>query len=76
MNKVYSAPSFYSYIINGVLLFIAFILLYKNYSIIIHLEPYKLISLVLILSMSVGIHSLTHLGLEKVYGYNPMSTIV
>lgn len=75
MNKIYLVPSFYSHIINGVFLFIAFILLYKDYSKIIHLEPYKLISLMLFLSMSIGIHGLTHLGLEKVYGYNPMSTI-
>lgn len=75
MNKIYLVPSFYSHIINGVFLFIAFILLYKDYSKIIHLEPYKLISLMLFLSMSIGIHGLTHLGLEKVYGYNPMSII-
>jgi len=75
MNNLYSKPSFYSHISNGVLLFIAFIFLYKNYSKIIRLEPYKLISLILLLSMSIGIHSLSHLGLEKGYGYNPMSII-
>jgi hypothetical protein len=75
MNKIYLTPSFYSHISNGVLLFIAFILLYKNYSKIIHLEPYQLISVILLLSMSIGIHGLSHLGLEKNYGYNPMSII-
>ena len=70
MNKIYSQPSFYGHIINGILLFIAVILLYKNYSNIIHLEPYKLISLMLLLSISVGIHSLSHLGLEKGMGYS------
>jgi len=72
MNKIYLKPSFYGHIINGVLLFIAVILLYKKYSKIIQLEPYKLISLMLLLSISVGIHSLSHLGLEKGYGYNPI----
>ena len=57
---------------NGVLLFIAFILVYKNYSKLIHLEPYKLISLMLFLSMSLGIHGLSHLGLEKGYDYGYM----
>ena len=75
MNKIYSKPSFYSHIINGLLLFIAIIFLYKDYSKIIHLEPYKLISLMLFLSMSLGIHGLSHLGLEKGYGYNPLSII-
>ena len=75
MNKIYLTPSFYSHLINGVLLFIAFILLYKYFSKITQLEPYKLISLMLLLSISIGIHGLTHLGLEKGYGYNPMSVI-
>ncbi len=75
MNKIYLTPSFYSHIINGLFLFMAFILLYKDYVKIIHLEPYKLISLMLFFSMSIGIHGLTHLGLEKGYGYNPMSVI-
>ena len=76
MNKVYSTPSFYAHILNGLLLFIAFILLYKNYSKIIHLEPYKLISLTLFSSIAIGIHGLSHLGLEKGYGYNPISILV
>jgi hypothetical protein len=76
MNKIYSNPSFYYHIGNGILLFIAFLLLYKNYSKIINLEPYKLISLILILSISIGNHGLSHLELEKGYGYNPMSFIV
>jgi hypothetical protein len=75
MNTIYLKPSFYSHITNGVLLFIAFIILYKSYSKIIYLEPYKVISLILLLSISVGIHSLSHLGLEKCYGYNPISII-
>lgn len=73
---LYSKPSFYSHIMNGVLLFITFIFLYKNYSKIIRIEPYKLISLILLLSISVGIHGLSHLALEKGYDYNPISIIV
>jgi hypothetical protein len=60
---------------NGILLFIVFILLYTYYPKIIHLEPYKLISLMLLLSISIGIHGLSHLGLEKGYGYNPISDV-
>ena len=75
MNNIFSKPSFYIHIINGVLLFIVFILLCTYYSKIIHLEPYKLMSLMLLLSISIGIHGLSHLGLEKGYGYNPISII-
>jgi hypothetical protein len=66
-------PSFYAHILNGVLLFIAMIMLYTNYSKIIQLEPYKLICLTLLLSLTVGVHGLSHLGLEKEYGYNPLA---
>jgi hypothetical protein len=76
MNKVYLNPSFYAHIINGLFLLFAFILLYKNYSKIIHLKPYKLIILTLLLSLTIGIHGLSHLGLEKVYDYNPMTMIL
>ena len=72
MNKVYLAPSFYVHIINGILLFIGLILLFKNYSNIIKLEPYKIFCLVLLLSIAVGIHGLLHLGLEKNYNFNPL----
>ena len=67
------APSFYAHIINGILMLCAFILLYKNYSKISKLEPYKLIVLTLILSICIGVHGLSHLGLESIYKFNPMT---
>jgi hypothetical protein len=72
MYNIYFAPSFYAHIINGLLLLIAFILLFKNYSKIVNLEPYKKIILTLFFSISIGIHSLSHLGLETNYNYNPL----
>ena len=75
MNKIYSNPSFYAHVLNGALLFIAIIILYINYSKFLQLEPYKLLCLTLLLSLSVGIHGLSHLGLEKGYGYNPLSAV-
>jgi hypothetical protein len=41
----------------------------KNYSKISNLEPYKLISLTLLFSLTVGIHGLSHLGLETKYNF-------
>ena len=73
MYNFYVAPSFYAHIINGLLILIAFVLLYKNYSKISNLEPYKLIVLTLILSICVGVHGLSHLGLETIYNYNPLA---
>jgi hypothetical protein len=67
-------PSFYAHVLNGILLLIAIMFLYTNYSKIIHLESYKLLCIILLLSMSVGIHGISHLGLENSYGYNPLAT--
>lgn len=74
MLNVYLAPSFYAHIINGLLMLFAFVLLYKNYSKISNLEPYKLIVLTLIFSICVGVHGLSHAGLESIYNFNPMAS--
>jgi hypothetical protein len=65
-------PSLYAHIINGILLLVAFILLLKNYNSIKNIDKYKLIVLVLLFSIAAGVHGLSHLGLEKNYGYNPL----
>jgi hypothetical protein len=67
-------PSFYAHIINGVLLFIALIVIFANYSKIKRYEGYpgSTSILILLLSIAFGIHGISHLGLESVYGYNPL----
>ena len=70
---IYNTPSFYAHIINGLFLLIAFILLYKYYSQIKNLDPYKLIVIALFFSIGVGVHGLSHLGLETIYRYNPLN---
>ena len=73
MNQnIYKYPSYYAHIMNGLLILFAIILLYKNYTKISNLEPYKLIILTLGFSIGFGIHGLSHLGLEKIYNYNPI----
>lgn len=62
-------PSLYAHVINGILLLVAFILLCQNYSFIKNIDKYKLILLVLLFSIAIGVHGLSHLGLEKNYGY-------
>jgi hypothetical protein len=73
MYNIYFAPSFYAHIINGLLLLMAFILLCKNYTKIVNLKPYKKIILTLFFSVCIGIHGLSHLGLETNYNYNPLA---
>lgn len=67
-------PSVYAHILNGVLLFIALIIIFTNYSKLLKYEgnSCKLVYLILLLSIAVGIHGISHLGLESIYGYNPL----
>lgn len=69
-------PSFYAHVINGILLLIALILLSKYYSLLSKQTPYNMISLLLLLSISVGVHGLSHSNLERNYNYNPMNVFL
>ena len=73
MHNVYLLPSFYAHIMNGLLLFFALIVLYTNYSNIRNMGPYKVIILMLLFSITIGIHGISHMGLEKYYHYNPLN---
>jgi len=71
----YLPPSFYAHGINGILLFAALIIIVSNYSRLKKYESYpgKTAILLLFLSIAIGIHGISHLGLEYVYGFNPMN---
>jgi hypothetical protein len=71
MYNIIFAPSFFAHIFNGLLLLLAVLLLYNNYSKIKQLDFYKKIILVLLFSIGIGIHGLSHIGLETTYHYNP-----
>jgi hypothetical protein len=75
MFNIYNTPSFYAHIINGLCLLFASVLLYKNYSQIKKIDPYRLIILTLIFSIGIGLHGLSHLFLEKIYNYNPLNIL-
>lgn len=72
---LYENPSFYAHIINGILLLVAFVMLYKNYSKIRGMEPYNLILMILAFSLATGVHGLSHMGLENIYHYNPIQEV-
>lgn len=71
----YLPPSFYAHGLNGILLFVALIIVILNYSRLKKYESYpgNTLYLILLLSIAVGIHGISHLGLEYVYGFNPMN---
>lgn len=66
-------PSFSAHVINAILMVAAVVVAYINFSVLKKLDPYKLIMIFLVFSIAVGIHGISHLGLEKVYGFNPLN---
>ncbi len=64
-------PSVYAHILNGLLLFAGVVYLFISRS----RDSYQILVLILLFSMAVGIHGISHMGLEYVYGYNPLSVI-
>ena len=65
------APSIYAHVLNGILLFSSVILVIMHFSKISSASSYQVIVLLLLFSIASGIHGLSHLGLENIYGYNP-----
>lgn len=61
-----------AHMLNGILLF-ASILIIVFYA--PKLNTFNLIILLILLSIAAGIHGLSHLGLERAYGYNPLSAM-
>jgi len=74
-HPIFKTPSFYAHVLNGLFLLVAILLVIMNMNEIKRLKPSKMIVIVLLFSLVFGIHSLTHLGLENVYGFNPINTL-
>ena len=61
--------------LNGVLMFAAVVVAYMNFRVLYKLDPYKKVMILLVFSVAIGIHALSHLGLESVYGLNPFKAV-
>jgi hypothetical protein len=57
--------------LNGLLMFPAAIVATMNVRVLWHLDPLKKVMILLVFSIAIGIHAISHLGLETVYGLNP-----
>ena len=72
MEKFFKIPSVMTHTLNGGLLLVGLLLIALNFTFIRRLPALQLITLVLLLSIAVGVHGLSHVGVESVYGYNPI----
>ena len=74
--SIYTKPSFYALMINGLIILIVLILVIKNYKKIQTEDGYKLINLLCVFGILVGSHGLLHVNLEKTYNFNPIEMIL
>jgi hypothetical protein len=65
-------PSILAHVFNGIVLLIAIILFFRYYT---KMDNNEIVCTTLLLSIAIGIHGLSHLGLEMHYGYNPLKMI-
>lgn len=71
LSNLLMAPSMNGLILTGFLFLIIVIIFAKNYSKFLKLNYYQQITLLSLLSLAIGIHSILHLGGEVFYGFNP-----
>ena len=76
MKNEFGLPSFYLHQMNAFLILVSLFLLFTNYSKIKKIEPYQSVVLLLLFSLAVGVHGLSHLGAEYIYGYNPIRNML
>ena len=69
------APSYYDLLVTGTLLLINIVIIVKNYKKLMTEKPYHIILLISFIGILAGIHGILHLGLEKLYNYNPIQII-
>ena len=65
-------PSILAHMLSGAFLLLALACLITCYSKLRKLGLYEGLVLTLLFSIAVGLHGVSHLGLEKQYGYNPV----
>jgi len=66
------APGYFAQIANGMLILIFLYILLTNVRAFIQTNYVTKLSIVSALAIAIGVHGLLHLGLEHVYGYNPL----
>ena len=65
-------PSILAHILSGGFMLVALVCLISCYPKLRKLDLYQGLVLTLLFSIAVGLHGVSHLGLEKEYNYNPM----
>ena len=70
-KNIYNAPSFYVHILSSLVILFSIILFY-NYSSMIMNNINMYIIIIILFAILLTLHSMSHLGLEIAYNYNPL----
>ena len=68
---LYNKPSVYAHAISGVLLMLSVIYAAFYFSKLGTRDPYQILILILLVCIALGVHGISHIGLEALYDYNP-----
>ncbi len=58
---------------SGGLLFASILYLALNITKIMSRDPYQILLLILLFAITTSIHGISHMGLESIYNFNPLS---
>ena len=68
---MYIYPSIITHTVNGIFLMLSFLFVIIYFSKLQSLDAYHILVLSLLFSLVLGVHGISHLGLEREYGYSP-----
>ncbi len=70
------SPSIYAHMMSGSVLMIGVLYFVLNMTKILSRDPYQIVLLLLLFSLALGVHGLSHVGLESAYNYNPLALLL
>jgi hypothetical protein len=66
------APSYLAQVFNGLLILVFLYILFSHYRSFVKTNYIIQLQIIGILAILIGVHGILHLGLEQLYGYNPL----
>ena len=66
-------PSVMAHVIGGVLMFFSFVYMLASFYKINALDMYRFLILIILFSIGIMLHGVSHLLLEREYKYNPLN---
>jgi len=64
-------PSIYAHIAGAIILAIGIVHIVYHFAKLKSRDPYQIVVLILISSIVITLHGISHMGIEYMYGYNP-----